>query len=239
MLTGLETGGRSGLSSLLHWLYQGRVFGLIDPALHRSWVTLATILNAFFLSFTVLPGLRLSGTYVGLIITEGKTMIIDGHGHACGEYVTLEKIEAKLNKNKINKVVLFPGEIGSDKIDTIPDGKNKEMLCFSNTIGEFFGRFLNIQSSINFGNQYVYYLRQLCPDLIIQFYWATPKYLDYIESDYKKMKYSGIKLHQCIKYFDIRSDFFHRILEFAEKHSLPIITHLYGKKDALYLIEKI
>jgi predicted TIM-barrel fold metal-dependent hydrolase len=51
------------------------------------------------------------------------------------------------------------------------------------------------------------------------------------------MKFAGIKLHQCIRYFDIRSDFFQKTLDFAEQHQLPIIIHLYGRKDALNLIK--
>ena len=164
-------------------------------------------------------------------------MIIDAHGHACGEYVTLEKIISKLAQNKIDKVILFPGEIGKAKMDNVPDGKNKEVLYFSNIIGEFFGRFMNIQQKINFGNHYVYYLSQLRPDKIIQFYWLTPKYLDKLNDDFGSMKFSGIKLHQCIKYFHIRSDFFIHTLDFAEMHQLPIVIHLYGKKDALDIID--
>jgi uncharacterized protein len=164
-------------------------------------------------------------------------MIIDAHGHACGEYVTLEKMLRKLDENHINRVILFPGETGNEKIDSIPDGKNKEILYFSNVVGEFFGRFMKIEQRINFGNQYVYYLRQLRPDKIIQFYWLTPKYLDSLEPDYESMNFSGIKLHQCIKYFDIRSDFFQKTINFAEDQQLPIIIHLYGRKDALCLID--
>jgi hypothetical protein len=54
-------------------------------------------------------------------------MIIDAHGHACGEYVTLETMLRKLDENHIDKVILFPGETGNEKIDFIPDGKNKEI----------------------------------------------------------------------------------------------------------------
>jgi predicted TIM-barrel fold metal-dependent hydrolase len=55
----------------------------------------------------------------------------------------------------------------------------------------------------------------------------------------QSQNFSGIKLHQCIKYFDIRSDFFRTTLDFAEKHQLPIIIHLYNRKDALNLIEVV
>jgi predicted TIM-barrel fold metal-dependent hydrolase len=168
---------------------------------------------------------------------KGPNMIIDAHGHASGEYVTLEKILEKLNTNHIEKVILFPGEIGNDKVDHIPDTKNKNILYSSNIIGEFLGRFMKLQPQIHFGNRYVYYLSQLRPDKIAQFYWLTPQYINNLEVDYSTMKFLGIKLHQCIKYFDIRSDFFRTTLDFAERHQLPIIIHLYNRKDALNLIE--
>jgi predicted TIM-barrel fold metal-dependent hydrolase len=166
-------------------------------------------------------------------------MIIDSHGHSCGEYVTLEKLLAKLDKNHIDKVVLFPGEIGNEKIDKIPDSKNKEKLYISNVIGEFLGRFMQLQKQIHFGNRYVYYLSQLRPDKIIQFYWLTPQYISELEADFVAMKFAGIKLHQCIRYFSIQSDFFQQTIDFAEKHQLPIIIHLYGRKDALNLINVV
>jgi len=166
-------------------------------------------------------------------------MRIDAHGHACGEYVTLETINKKLDENKIDKVVLFPGEVGNEKISNIRDSKNKEVLYFSNIVGEIYGRFVDIPKKINFGNSYVHYLKLLAPDKIIQFYWLTPKYLPLLNDDYSKIQFSGIKLHQCIKYFGIKSKFFNAVLDFAEKYNLPIIIHLYGKKDAQNIIDVI
>lgn len=164
-------------------------------------------------------------------------MIIDAHGHACGEYVTLEKMLKKLEENNIDKVILFPGETGNENIDNLPDGKNKEILYFSNIVGEFFGRFAKIENQIHFGNHFVNYLCQLHPEKIIQFYWLTPMYWGSMKSDFQKMSFSGIKLHQCIKYFDLYSDFFNNTIDFAEEYQLPIIIHLYGRKDALKLID--
>jgi hypothetical protein len=131
-----------------------------------------------------------SSTAMAASQMKGPSMIIDAHGHASGEYVTLEKILEKLNANRIEKVVLFPGEIGNDKVDHIPDSKNKNILYSSNIIGEFLGRFMRLQPQIHFGNRYVYYLRQLQPDKIIQFYWLTPQYIDSLEVDFSTMNFS-------------------------------------------------
>jgi len=42
-------------------------------------------------------------------------MIIDGHAHACGDYLTPEKITRILLESNTDKVVLVPGELDSDK----------------------------------------------------------------------------------------------------------------------------
>lgn len=42
-------------------------------------------------------------------------MIIDGHAHACGEFLTCNSVEAYLAKHKIDKVILCGGEPGSSK----------------------------------------------------------------------------------------------------------------------------
>jgi uncharacterized protein len=166
-------------------------------------------------------------------------MKIDAHGHACGEYVTTDHLVKKLNENKLDKVVLFPGETGSHKVEKVGDHKHKEVLYFTNIIGTFFGKFLNLSPKIDRGNAYVYQMQQDCPERIVQFYWLTPQYLQRLAPDYQTMQFSGIKLHQCIDYFDINGSFFRQALDFAEANRLPILIHLYGKKDANHLIEAI
>ena len=40
-------------------------------------------------------------------------MRIDGHAHACGEYLTVEQIKRKLEDAKMDQVLLTPGQYGS------------------------------------------------------------------------------------------------------------------------------
>lgn len=42
-----------------------------------------------------------------------KKIVIDGHAHACGEYLTVEKIMRKPNNSKVDMVVPTPGQYGS------------------------------------------------------------------------------------------------------------------------------
>lgn len=112
--------------------------------------------------------------------------------------------------------------------------KTKKYSVFSNVVDEFQGRFMKIQPRIHFGNRYVYYFSQLRPDKVIQFYRLTSKYISELEADYMAMKFAEIKLHQYLRYFDIQSESFQKALDFAEQHQLPVIIHLYGKKDVKF-----
>jgi choline kinase len=52
-------------------------------------------------------------------------MIIDGHSHACGKYLTAEGIIKTLNENGIDKVVLVPGEINNKSEYSLPNIASK------------------------------------------------------------------------------------------------------------------
>ena len=166
-------------------------------------------------------------------------MRIDGHGHACCQYLTVGRINAELDRHQFDKVVLFPAEPGKDKIDVIPDLKRKNILYFSNIIGAFLTRFMKLSEKIDMGNTYISDLKKQLPNRIIQFYQVTPDYVHKLEADYERMRFSGVKVHQSVKYFSIRSPFFQTVLDFVEKNHLPLVIHLCGKKDALDLIETL
>lgn len=48
-------------------------------------------------------------------------MIIDGHAHACGDYLSVDRITKTLSKSGADKVVLVPGELDSDKTYPFPN----------------------------------------------------------------------------------------------------------------------
>ncbi|MFC2123427.1 hypothetical protein ACFLU5_01345, partial [Bacteroidota bacterium] len=48
-------------------------------------------------------------------------MIIDGHSHACGKFLTAESIVKALDNNGVDKVVLVPGELNSKSEYSLPD----------------------------------------------------------------------------------------------------------------------
>lgn len=165
-------------------------------------------------------------------------MIIDGHSHACGYFNTIELIRKNMTENKLDRIVLFPGE-PDKKVDKIKERKNKEILYFTNIVGSFLAYFMRIESVIHYRNYDIYEMRKQEPNKIIQFYWITPKYLDSLNDDFSKFNFSGLKLHQIVRYFSIKSIFFTTVLDFAEQHKLPIVIHLRAKKDVHNLIDLI
>ena len=52
-------------------------------------------------------------------------MIIDGHSHSCGKYLTAEGIIKTLNENGVDKVVLVPGELNSKSEYSLPNIASK------------------------------------------------------------------------------------------------------------------
>jgi len=44
-----------------------------------------------------------------------RKVLIDGHAHACGEYLTVAGILKKLEENSTDAVVLCPGGLNKDK----------------------------------------------------------------------------------------------------------------------------
>lgn len=48
-------------------------------------------------------------------------IIIDGHSHACGKFLTSESIVSTLDKCGIDKVVIVPGELNSKTEYSLPN----------------------------------------------------------------------------------------------------------------------
>ncbi len=52
-------------------------------------------------------------------------MIIDGHSHACGKFLTAEGIVKALDDTRVDKVVLVPGDLNSRSEYSLPDIASK------------------------------------------------------------------------------------------------------------------
>ena len=171
-------------------------------------------------------------------------MIIDGHAHACGDYLTPEKIVHHLTQSNVDKVVLVPGELKSDKIYIFP---NIAKLLPKLNVTKFFNYLTKIAISLTnarkdfiAGNAYVYGLAKALPDKVIQFYLVSNAYdsiTQELDDKYLKWKFKGLKFHQCWFSISIKSEIFIETADWATKNDLPIFIHLFSDSEVKLIIE--
>ncbi len=171
-------------------------------------------------------------------------MIIDGHAHACGEFLKSESIIDKLDKAGVDKVILVPGELESTKNYALPDFANffptKNVVKLTNLLTKFVMKITSTVRQIPEGNEYVYNLTKESEDRIIQFIWITQqieKPDKYLSEKLLDWNFKGIKLHQCWESYAINSDFFKIVAKWTEKNNLPLFIHLYSDRDVKQLID--
>jgi len=171
-------------------------------------------------------------------------MIIDGHAHACGEYLTPESIIQNLNQTGTDKVILIPGELGSKKTYGLPNlakiFPRRNVIKFFNAVTRVVIGLTGAINQIQAGNEYVHNLKTKCPNRVIQFLWITtkiPNPVDYLSQKFGDWKFHGVKLHQCWEKFSIDSPFFISVAEWAEKNGVPLFIHLWSDRDVIKLIQ--
>jgi len=170
-------------------------------------------------------------------------MIIDGHAHACGKFLTAEGIVNQLDKNNVDKVVLVPGELNSKSDYSFPNiavkFPNSNVVKVTNILTKFMMKLTGKVKDIPAGNEYVYNLKTKASEQIIQILWVTTginNTTEYLTIKYKDWAFSGVKLHQCWETFSIDSDFFREVALWTENHDLPLFIHMYNDKDVKQII---
>ena len=173
-------------------------------------------------------------------------MIIDSHAHACGVFLKGKDIIEILNKNNVDKIVLVPGELGSDKDYSLNDiaskFPNKDVVSITNITSKIVVKMLGTAKHIEEGNAYVHSLVKEYPERILQFYWvrlSLSNPLESLERHYAKYKFVGIKFHQCWESFKVGCNNFHDAAEWAASKNLPIFIHLFTKSQATKLAKYI
>ncbi len=171
-------------------------------------------------------------------------MIIDGHAHASGNYLTPKNIVQYLVQSNVNKVVLVPGELNSNKTYHFPDIAkllpNFNITKFFNHLTKTVISLTNAQKDFIIGNAYVYELVKALPEKVIQFYLLTNAYdsiAHELDDKYSKWKFKGLKLHQCWFPISIKSKIFNEASTWAIKNDLPIFIHLFSDSEVKLLIE--
>jgi len=171
-------------------------------------------------------------------------MIIDGHAHACGNYLTPETITQTLRNNSADKVVLVPGEPGSSKTYPFPDiakyFPDRNVTKHFNRITRLVFKYTNASEGIKKGNAYVSSLVKSIPDKTIQFYLLTDdcsNITSVLTAKHKEQGFRGLKIHQCWFPVLIDSDLFAQTADWATEHDLPVFIHLLSDIEVYKLIE--
>ena len=171
-------------------------------------------------------------------------MIIDGHSHACGGFLTAESIITTLDKCGLEKVVIVPGELNSKTEYSLPNLASffprRNVVKVTNRLTKFVMKLTSKVKEIPEGNEYVYDLTKRADSRIIQFVWLTTainKPLEYLDEKYAEWNFQGVKLHQCWETFSIDSDFFKNVAIWTENHDLPLFIHLYSDNDVSKIID--
>ena len=170
-------------------------------------------------------------------------MIIDGHAHACGGYLTSDSIVRLLDENGVSRVVLVPGEPDSDRTYNLPDFSRllpgNCAVKFTNILTKIVISLKGTAKHIEAGNEHVYSLVRANPDRVIQFYWVTRYMRDVgktLDERLRKWGFKGIKLHQCWESFSIDSDHFRTAAAWAEGNDLPLFVHLFSIREVGKLV---
>jgi len=171
-------------------------------------------------------------------------MIIDGHSHACGKFLTAESIVKVLDDNGVDKVVLVPGELNSKSEYSLPDiaskFPNKNVVKVTNYMTKLVMTLTGKVKDIPAGNEHVYDLKDKTDNRVIQFIWATTKIkniTDYLDSKFNDWAFHGVKLHQCWEKYSVDSVFFRQVASWTEKNDLPLFIHLFSDKEVVRLID--
>lgn len=171
-------------------------------------------------------------------------MIIDGHSHACGRFLTPDSIISTLDINGVDKVILVPGELNSKSEYYLPDIASifprNNVVKVTNYLTKFILKLTGKVKEIPLGNEHVYELTQKTIDRVIQFIWMTTQIKDpsdYLDKKRKDWNFKGVKLHQCWENFSVDSDFFREVALWAENNGLPLFIHLYSDAEVGKIID--
>lgn len=173
-------------------------------------------------------------------------MVIDGHAHACGDFLNVENTIRILDQHQVDKVVLVPGELQSEKTYHLPNlarwFPKRDVVAWTNAMTKAIIPLTGAAKHIPEGNDYVYSCARQAPDRIIQFYWVQlhrPQALEEVQQRFHEWNFRGLKLHQCWESFTVRSEKFDQIAAWAAGQKLPIFFHVGTKTEVLALIDYI
>ena len=171
-------------------------------------------------------------------------MIIDGHSHACGKFLSPESIISALDFNGFDKVVLVPGELNSTTEYPLPHlakvFPKYNVVKATNVLTKVTMKLTGKVKDIPEGNEYVYHLVSATSNRVIQFLWITTEIkntTEYLDKKFADWQFKGVKLHQCWESFTIDSKFFNDVANWTGQNNLPLFIHLYSDSEVKKIIQ--
>ena len=151
-------------------------------------------------------------------------MIIDGHAHACGEYLNAGNIIADMNRNQVAKMILCPGEKDSNRSYNFPNFKKDHVYTLNQVIGLVTG-LSGAAQHLTALNQFVFSLCRTNPERLLQGYWINPNQSGAIHNlnrDWNDFRFALLKIHQCWSYFRCHDASLAEIAAWALSKGVPI-----------------
>ena len=105
-------------------------------------------------------------------------------------------------------------------------------------IAYFFGNFSDLM--YDKPNEYLFTLKQQCPDRIIQYFRANPNdpnIIKELQDHLSLWNYSGVKLHQLFANFETNQEVVHQIAQFCGSNDMPFFIHLHYRKHIRQFIK--
>ncbi len=161
-------------------------------------------------------------------------MVIDGHAHACGSYLTSMQITSYLDDHGVDCVVLAPGQLNSRKTYSLKDrtasDPGKDTVNSLKYLIRIVVTLSGAAKQIPVGNEYVFGLKRENPR-VRQFFWISRESIEEIAKQYERMKFDGVKIHQCWIEKKIDTAWFEELVCFLVDRDIPLFIHLgsYGE----------
>ncbi len=166
-------------------------------------------------------------------------MIIDAHAHACGELNTIEGITFYLKRNKLDKIVLCPGEQNSKKNYPVPMLSDKlptaKMGYWFNKVIRRVVKLSGVADTLHEQNTAIAHMAKANPSQILQAYWINPvedNALRHMDSFYQCNPFCMVKLHQCWHSFRLDNESIGHIFDWARNYRLPVFIHLLSAEQS-------
>jgi len=173
-----------------------------------------------------------------------RPLTIDGHAHSSGEFYRGEDIVRALDALGADQVILSPGPVNEARTWPVPDlGRvfpRRGLGLPGNRLLRLASGYVRRRFSFEESNAYVASLARRHPGRIVPACWVDPGDTEAVAALPARghaWGFRAVKVHQCFSRFRSNSPGMHALARFAGDRGLPVFIHLYGRRDAVELLE--